>query len=178
MDNIYDILDPHHYEDSVTHISNLKSLYQVVGMVPYGYSISKCLTQDLFSPVNQELYMAHTACYGYIVTHLFSRHMIQTTYYTKNFLHATSIVNQIPAFPEFVWELLHHKIPEWNETAYHISDTLIGFYCETEGQSQVCGHLVTIGDDEIMVDNTSYDFWGRGLFRKMMWLRQQWSGIK
>jgi hypothetical protein len=186
MENIYDIIHPANYDtSSVTYIDNPELLYRVVGLAPYGYSISKCIALEKYHQIDppfyatddsNQLYIAHTACYGYILTHIFSRHMIQTTFYTKNFTTAKSIINQIPTFPEFIWDLIHHKIPDWNETAYQISDLLIGFYCDQEGQYQIHGHSVSIDSahGEVDCDNRSYDHWGRGLFYTMMHLRKQW----
>ena len=180
MTDYYQINDPDQYQGSqIAHVSDLSKLYKIIGCTPYGYSLTKCVVYEKFKlldTTDDSIYIAHTSCYDYIITHIVSRQMIQTTIYGKHFTSVVSLINQISDFPQYIWNLINHKIPPFNETAYQISGLLIGFYCDHDGDYQVHGHQVSINTlgGNIECDECGYDHWSRAIFYNMMYLKKQW----
>ena len=114
MEDIYQTLDPHDYQQTpIVHVSDLDTLCKTINYTPYGYSIVKCLVYEKFKLMDtagEQMYIAHTSCYDYIITHILSQQMIQTTIYGKHFTSVISMINQISEFPQYIWDLIHHQI--------------------------------------------------------------------
>lgn len=55
----------------------------------------------------------------------------------------------IPSVPEFFWDVIHKKLPEWNENVYQLCDYIIGFYCDGEKNQKVHNHQICFDIDDI-----------------------------
>lgn len=54
----------------------------------------------------------------------------------------------IPSIPEFCWDVIHMKLPEWNEIAFQLCDYIIGFYCDGFKNQKVHDHQIYFDLDD------------------------------